>query len=147
MKVDLLFPELSYKIVDCAFETYNEIGAGHKEKVFQRAFGLCMRNSGLEVNEELYFPVEFKESIVGKNYFDFLVNKQIVVEIKTSDRFTKSHFEQLQNYLVVSKLRLGILVSFGRTEVKFKRVLNIDLLNKEREQLEKETNTNNNTNL
>ena len=142
MKVDLLFPELSYKIVGCAFETYNEIGAGHKEKVFQKAFGICMRNAGLEVKEELYFPVEFKKSIVGKNYFDFLLDKQIVVEIKTSDRFTKSHFDQLQNYLVVSKLKLGILVSFGRTEVKFKRVLNVDLLNREKEQLAKQTDIN-----
>lgn len=135
MKVDLLHPELSYKIVGCAFETYNEIGSGHKEKVFQKAFGISLRNGGLEIKEQIPFPVEFKESIVGKNYFDFLVNNQIVVEIKTADRFNKSHFEQLQNYLIVSNLKLGILVSFGRTEVKFKRVLNVDLLNREKQQL------------
>ena len=135
MKADLLHPELSYKIVGCAFETYNEIGAGHKEKVFQRAFGICLGNAGLQVKEQLPYPVEFKESIVGKNFFDFLINNQIVVEIKTSDRFTKAHFEQLQNYLIVSKLKLGILVSFGRSEVKFKRVLNIELLNKEKQKL------------
>ena len=131
----MLHPELSYKIVGCAFEAYNEIGAGHKEKVSQKAFGICLRNTGLNVKEQLPYPVEFKESIVGKNYFDFLVNDLVVVEIKTADRFTKSHFEQLQNYLVVSRLKLGILVSFGRSEVKFKRVLNVDLLNKEKQQL------------
>ncbi len=133
MNVDLLHPDLSYKIVGCAFETYNEIGSGHKERVFQNAFAISLRNAGLKVKEELYFPVEFKKSIVGKNFFDFLVKSLVVVEVKASDRFTKSHFDQLQNYLVVSKLKLGILVSFGRTEVKFKRVLNIELLNKERE--------------
>jgi GxxExxY protein len=132
VKVNLLHPELSYKIVGCAFETYNEIGSGHKEKVFQKAFAISLRNAGLEVKEQIPFPVEFKESIVGKNYFDFLINREVVIEIKTADRFTKSHFEQLQNYLTVSNLKLGILVSFGRTEVKFKRVLNIELLNKEK---------------
>ncbi|MBI3500615.1 MAG: GxxExxY protein [Bacteroidetes bacterium] len=132
MKVDLLYPELSYKIVGCAFETFNEIGGGHREKVFQKAFGISLKNASLEIKEQLLFPVKFKKSIVGKNYFDFLINNQIVVEIKTSDRFTKSHFEQLQNYLVVSNFKLGILVSFGRSEVKFKRVLNIELLNKEK---------------
>jgi GxxExxY protein len=132
VKVNLLHPELSYKIVGCAFETYNEIGSGHKEKVFQKAFAISLRNAGLEVKEQIPFPVEFKESIVGKNYFDFLINREVVIEIKTADRFTKSNFEQLHNYLTVSNLKLGILVSFGRTEVKFKRVLNIELLNKEK---------------
>ena len=136
MKVDLLYPELSYKIVGCAFETYNEIGAGHKEKVFHKAFNISLKNAELEVKRELYFPVKFKESIVGKNYFDFLINDQIIIEIKTADRFTKSHFEQLQNYLVVSNLKLGILISFGRNEVKFKRVLNVELLNKEKQSLQ-----------
>ncbi len=134
MKVDLLFPELSYKIVGCAFETYNEIGGGHKEKVFQKAFCISLKNAGLEVKEQLFFPVTFQKNEVGKNYFDFMVNDSVVVEIKTADRFTKSHFEQLQNYLIVSNLKLGLLVSFGRAEVKFKRVLNVDLLNREKEQ-------------
>ena len=31
-KNDLLYPELSYKIVGCAYEVFNEIGGGHKEK-------------------------------------------------------------------------------------------------------------------
>ena len=136
MKVDLLYPELSYKIVGCAFETYNEIGSGHREKVFHKAFAISLRNANIEVKEELYFPVQFKKSIVGKNYFDFLINNEVIVEIKTSDRFTKSHFEQLQNYLVVSNLKLGLLVSFGRNEVKFKRALNVELLNKEKQSLQ-----------
>ena len=27
---DLVFPELSYEIIGCAFEVYNEVGGGHK---------------------------------------------------------------------------------------------------------------------
>ena len=34
---DLIYPELSYKIVGCAYEVFNEIGGGHKEKTYQNA--------------------------------------------------------------------------------------------------------------
>lgn len=45
--------------------------------------------------------------------------------------FQKKHFDQILNYLIVSNLKLGILLVFGRDEIKFKRIVNIDLINKE----------------
>jgi GxxExxY protein len=137
MKQDLLYPELSYKVIGCAFEVYNEIGGGHKELTYHNALEIALKNKGLECKSELYYPVKFQSVSVGKNYFDFLVDEKIVVEIKSADRFTKANFDQLINYLVVSNLKLGLLISFGRTEVKYKRILNIELLNKERESLSK----------
>ena len=132
MKADLLYPDLSYKIVGCAFEVFNEIGGGHKEITFHNGLRVAFDKAGIKFKEELYYAVKFQNVSVGKNYFDFLVDDKIVVEIKSSDRFVKSHFDQLLNYLVISNLKLGILISFGRTEVKFKRVLNVELLNKEK---------------
>ena len=29
---DILFPELSYEIMGCAFEVFNQLGPGHAEK-------------------------------------------------------------------------------------------------------------------
>lgn len=133
MKQDLLYPELSYKIVGCAYNVFNEIGAGHKELVFHNALTVAMKNADIPFKEELYYPVKFQNVTVGKNYFDFLVDEKIVVEIKSADRFTKSNFDQILNYLVVSEYKLGLLICFTRTEVKYKRILNIELLNKEKQ--------------
>jgi GxxExxY protein len=135
VKIDLLYPELSYKIVGCAYEVYNEIGDSHKERTYHNAMAVSFQKAGISAKSELYYPVKFGEVTVGKNYFDFLVDDQIVVELKTSDRFTKAHFDQLQNYLLVSNIKLGLLIAFCTKEVKFKRVLNISLLNKEKQQL------------
>jgi GxxExxY protein len=129
---NLLYPELSYKIIGCAYEVFNEIGGGHKEIVFHKGLSAAFRNGGLTYKENLYTPVKFHGETIGKNYFDFLVDEKVVVEIKSSDRFTKSQFDQLTNYLNVSNLKLGILILFTREAVKFKRVLNLDLLNKEK---------------
>ncbi len=128
----LIYPELSYKIIGSAFEIFNNIGGSHKEIVYQRALFEIFQNNKMKVKQQVFNPVKMKNKLLSKNYFDFLIEDKIVVEIKSSDKFSKSHFDQLLNYLIVSKLKLGILISFGRDEVKYKRVLNIDLLNQEK---------------
>jgi len=35
--MDLIYPELSYAFIGCAFDVYNQLGSGHTEKVYQRA--------------------------------------------------------------------------------------------------------------
>ncbi|MEO6883953.1 MAG: GxxExxY protein [Bacteroidia bacterium] len=128
----IIFPELSYKIVGAAFDVYNEIGGNHKELVYQKALFESFKKNNIKTEQQVFNSIKFENKIIGKNYFDFLVDSKIVVEIKSTDRFSKSHYDQLLNYLIISKLKLGILISFGRNEVKFKRVLNIELLNKEK---------------
>src|SRR5437870_5550133 len=129
MRPDLLYPELSYKIIGCSYEVFNEIGGGHKEKVYHKALAIAFRNAGLKFKEELYFPLRFQNEVVTKKFFDFLVEEKIVVEIKSTSRLIKKDFTQLLDYMVTSKIKLGLLICFGITEVKFKRVLNTDLLN------------------
>ena len=125
LRNDLIFPELSFKIVGFAYEVFNELGSGHKEKIYQAAMAKQFKLSNFIFKEYLYHPLIFKEENLGKNYFDFLVEEKIVVELKRSDHFSKSHFEQLNHYLRVSKLQLGLLISFTTNGVRFKRVVNL----------------------
>ncbi|MCX6294861.1 MAG: hypothetical protein NTX97_02140 [Bacteroidetes bacterium] len=36
-RTDLVYPELSFILVGCAYEVFNELGPGHTEKIYQRA--------------------------------------------------------------------------------------------------------------
>jgi acyl-CoA thioesterase len=131
-KPDLIYPELSYKIIGCAYKVFNEIGGGHKEITYHKSFGIALKKDSVSYKENIYFPVKFKNETVEKGYFDYLVEERIIVELKSRDRLVKKDFEQLANYLKNSNLKLGILIAFGRTEVKFKRIINIELLNEEK---------------
>jgi len=123
---DLLYPELSYVIVGCAFDVYNELGAGHHEKVYQRALAQIFTEKGLKYNEQTYFPLKYHEKIIGKCYLDFLINEAIVVEIKKGNNFSKRNIEQVLEYMKTSKLKLAILINFGTDAVSFKRIVNFD---------------------
>ena len=51
---EILYPELSYKIIGCAFEVFNEIGGGHKEITYHKALKVSFENALLKYEENLY---------------------------------------------------------------------------------------------
>lgn len=132
-KNDLIYPDLSYRIIGCAYEVFNAIGGGHKEIVYHKAMGLALKAQGITYSQEHYYPVKFNNVVVGKNFFDFYVDEKIVVELKSASRFTKSNYDQVLNYLNVSNVKLALLISFGTEEVRCKRVVNFQELNKKLE--------------
>ena len=123
-KKDLLFPELSYKIVGCAYEVFNEIGGGHKEKAYQNAMRMALTEKALNFTEQHYYPVLFRNSVVERGFFDFFIEEKILVELKSLGRFTKGDFDQVNNYLTNSGIKLALLITFGQDEVRIKRMVN-----------------------
>jgi len=121
---DLLYPELSFQIVGCAFEVHNELGFGFKESIYQKALAIAFKEKKLTCAEQVHYQVKFKEQLVARRFFDFVVEGKIVVEIKKDDRFSKANIDQTIDYLKTSKLKLAILINFGRDGVKYKRLIN-----------------------
>jgi GxxExxY protein len=124
-KEGLIYPELSYQIVGCAFEVWNELGPGHSEKIYQNAFAVVLKEKGLVFTEQVYYSLKFKNQIIGKAFLDFLVEEKIIVEIKKDVSFTKSNIEQVLNYLKLSNLKLALLINFTKHDVKYKRIVNV----------------------
>ena len=124
IRTDLLYPELSYKIIGVTFEVYNKLGPGYLEKYYQRAIAIALKDSGLKYREQVYASLMFKNVKIGKCFFDFLIEDKIVLELKIGDRFSKQDIEQIHSYLKVNNLKLGLLVNFTSQGVRFKRIIN-----------------------
>lgn len=125
IRTDLLYPELSYKIIGALFEVFNKLGPGYLEKYYQNAIAVSLKESGLKFKEQVYAPLIFKDIKIGKCFFDFLVEDKIVLELKVGDRFSKHDIEQIHSYLKVNDLKLGLLVNFTSQGVRFKRIINV----------------------
>ena len=124
-RTDLIYPELSYRIVGLSFEVYNELSSGHREIIYHKAMQKQFELQNIPYRSELYHPLTFKGQTISKNYFVFLVDEKIVIELKRSDYISKLHFDQVNHYLKVSNLKLGLIISFSKTGVRYRRVLNI----------------------
>jgi len=126
IKNDLIYPELSYKIIGVLFEVYNNLGPGYQEKYYQKAIGVTFQEQGVHFQEQLLAPIKFKDKKIGKYFLDFLVDNKIVLEIKKGDRFSRRDIEQVYAYLKTTNLKLGIIANFTNKGIKFKRILNLD---------------------
>lgn len=122
---DLVYPELSFKLVGCAYELFNEIGFGHLEKIYQKGYAALLKKQEIIFKEQVYHPLKIGDEVIGKLFFDFLIDEKVVVELKKDARFSKQHIDQVNQYLKASKLKLALLINFTGNGVVFKRILNI----------------------
>lgn len=126
LRDDLLYPDLSYKIVGVLFDVYNKLGHGYQEKHYEKAVALALDSVGLKYKEQLSIPLNFDGKSIGKYFIDLLIEDKIVVELKRGERVAKGNIDQIRNYLKTTGLQLGILAQFTTNGVKFRRIVNVN---------------------
>jgi GxxExxY protein len=88
---DLVYADLCYEIVGCAYDVYNSLGAGLKESTYQKAMAISIRNKNYQVEEQIPFEIKYAGKAIGRRYLDFLIDKKIIVEIKKGGKYSKSY--------------------------------------------------------
>jgi GxxExxY protein len=125
VREDLLYPELSYQIIGCAYDIYNELGPVHQEKYYQRALAQILKQRNIPFEEQVYSPLKFQGKVIGKLFLDFLIEKKVIVELKKGNYYSKRHIDQVLEYLRTSNLQLAIIINFGSDKVSYKRIVNL----------------------
>lgn len=121
---DLIYPELSYKIVGISFKVFNEFGFGLPEKQYQAAFAKALTLENIPFKREEYVSLSYEGEFIGKYYLDFVVDDKIVVELKVKFRFGYVHIKQVMAYLKSTGKKLAIIIYYTHDGVKYKRVVN-----------------------
>lgn len=124
-RIDLVYPELSYKIIGILFEIYNNVGYGYQEKYYQKAVANAFKELGVKFKERLPIKLNFKNQRIGIYFLDFLVEDKIILEIKKGEYFPKTNIEQVYSYLKTTGFKLGIIANFTKRGLKFKRAVNL----------------------
>jgi GxxExxY protein len=105
--------DLSNVIVGCFFDVYNELGYGFVELIYARALDIALRGRGLLVDREYPIAVAFRGQQIGFHRIDMLVERRVIVELKSTERLAESARRQLRSYVTALGLDLGILLHFG----------------------------------
>jgi GxxExxY protein len=121
---EFLYKDLTYKILGCCFEVYNELGYGFLEKVYQKALFEELRLKSIKAKMEKPITVYYKEINVGDYKADILVEDKIILELKAEKTYNKIHEAQLINYLKATSIKVGYLINFGQKKVAFERFAN-----------------------
>lgn len=121
--VNLLCKNLTYNIIGAAMEVQSILGPGFLEAVYEKSLAheFTLRNVSYERQKSL--PVIYKEIMAKEYVCDFLVEGKILVELKSIRVLTEIEEAQIQNYLVATKIKLGLLINFGEMSLKYKRII------------------------
>jgi len=125
MKNEIIYKELSYQLIGLGYKVFNELGFGLSEKIYSVAYEKLLIDGKIPYQREAYCAIKINNELIAKNYFDFLIDEKIVVELKVGDRQYKDVCSQLLKYLKASNLKLGIIIRFMRDGVKVKRIINL----------------------
>lgn len=105
--------ELTEMIIGVFYEVYNDLGFGFLESVYRNSLRLALLEKGLSVEQEVAVSVFFRGHNVGDFRADLVVNKAILVELKTAEQIVAAHESQVLNYLRSTALELGLVLNFG----------------------------------
>jgi len=120
---EILYKDLSYKIVGIAMRVHSKLGYGFLEKVYENALMVLFRREGIEAKQQAPITVYFEEEVVGNYYADILVEDKVILEIKSVENIIDAHIAQSLNYLKATGLRLAIILNFSKEKLEYKRII------------------------
>ena len=120
---EIIYKELSYKIIELALEVHNELGCGFLEKVYENALMILLDREGIPARQQAPADVYFQNQVVGQYYADILVDNKMILELKTVDTIADVHKAQTLNYLRATGFKLGLILNFAKPRLEYKRLV------------------------
>ena len=114
---------LTESVIGCCFQVHNELDPGFLEKVYHNALIHSLKMKELNFETEKNFDVFFINQKVGIFRCDLLIEKKLILEIKSVTGFMPVLFRnQVLSYLKASGIKTGLLVNFGNKSCEIKRL-------------------------
>ncbi len=105
--------QVTEQIIGCCIRVHRELGPGLLEGIYQRAMEIELVDARISFEREYPITVKYKGHTLCLQRLDFVVEGNVVVELKAVDRLGPIHQAQILSYLRASRLRLGLLVNFN----------------------------------
>jgi GxxExxY protein len=111
--------EIGTMIIDAAIKVHQALGPGLLESVYEIVLAHKLREMGLDVDRQVPVPIEFEGIRFDEGFrADLVVEKKVIVELKSVEKVTPAHKKQIQTYLRLTGCRLGYLLNFGEALMK-----------------------------
>jgi GxxExxY protein len=104
---------LTETIIGCAIEVHRQLGPGLLESTYESALAVELELSKLQFQRQATYPISYKGRIIGEHRLDLLVEKAVIVEIKSVDRHNLLFEAQVLAYLKITGLRQALLINFN----------------------------------
>jgi len=119
--------ELSKIVFDLGMKVHKVLGPGLLESAYEECLYYELQKYGLLVEKQKALPLIYEDVKLDSGYrMDLLIEKKLVVEIKSVEALNDLHLAQTLTYLKLSGCKLGLLINFNTVLFKngIRRVVN-----------------------
>ena len=107
-------------IVDCAFQVHQALGPGLLESTYEACLVYELQQAGLKAEAQKALPVVYKDVTLDVGYrVDILVEDKMIIENKSVAELNDVHTAQILSYLKLSGCKLGYLINFNVSLIKY----------------------------
>jgi len=114
---------ISERVISCAFEVSNKLGAGFLEVVYENALCVELERQKIRFEQQMPIDVVYRDSIVGFYVTDLLIEEKLLVELKALTQLNRQHDAQVMNYLKATGMKVGLLLNFGTPKLGIRRIV------------------------
>jgi GxxExxY protein len=107
--------DLTHEVIGAYYEVYNGLPRGLLESAYGAALFAELRRIRVPIEREVSLPVHFRDEPVARYRADLIVDRRLILELKTVSRIRDPEKRQLYHYLRITRLPLGLLLNFGTT--------------------------------
>lgn len=116
--------ELTGTAIGCAMKVHSQLGCGYPEVIYQRVLARELDKCRISHAREIEMPIYYDGIEIGFRRADFIINGEVILELKAVSEINNAHFNQILNYLKAYQKEIGLLINFGEESLKFRRFIN-----------------------
>lgn len=106
--------DLSHRLIGLCIEVHRELGPGLLESAYEEALAHELTQAGLKFERQRETPLRYKGVKLECGYrLDFVVEGQLIIELKAVAELLPVHHAQLLTYLKPERRPLGLLINFN----------------------------------
>ena len=112
--------QLTARILDSAIQVHAALGPGLLESAYRACLAHQLALDGMPSRHEVPIPLRYRGLEIESSYrADLVVDETVLLELKAVDRLLPIHSSQLLTYLRLLDVRVGLLINFNVTRLKF----------------------------
>jgi GxxExxY protein len=106
--------DITRPVIGAAMKVHRIVGPGALESAYQLCLGYELSKCGLAFEAQVRHALVYDTMIIDAAYrLDFVVEKKVILEIKSVHRLERVHTAQMITYLTMTGCPVGLLINFN----------------------------------
>ena len=110
--------DVTKEIISCCIEVHSGLGPGLLESIYEEALAYEFKLRKINYERQKKIQLMYKGKEVGLHRIDFLIEKEVILEITATEGLNKIFESQLLTYLKAMDKKIGLLINFNVLRLK-----------------------------